>query len=156
MKASEAISLGRIKLNLQSLEKIDAIKELVEIAANSGRLKDKEDFLQKVLEREDLQSTGIGDGVAIPHAQSNSVDGVFFCLGISKSGIDFNSFDDKSANIILLLAAQEDMGTAYLNLLSRVARIFSKSVFRRQLLMSESPERALKLIEEEEENIQAL
>lgn len=150
MRALDSLSTDRIKLNLQSLEKVGAIRELVEVAVDSGRIKDKEEFLKKVLEREELQSTGIGDGVAIPHAQSNLVAGVFACLGISKSGIEFDSLDDKPASIILLLGAQEDMGTIYLNLLSQIARIFSKARFRQQLLIAESVDQVMKLIEEEE------
>jgi len=153
MNLSEALKAGAIKVNLRNVDKFGVINELIDLADEVGVLSNKEDFKNAIMARERRQSTGLEDGVAVPHALSDSVKGVFACLGISKNGIEFQSLDGKPAKLIFLIGAPSGMNTQYLSVLSRVARIFIKQDIRNKVLSASSPEEVMGIIEEEEQEI---
>lgn len=153
MNLSDALKAGAIKVKLQSADKLGAINELIDLADEVGMLSDKNDFKNAIMARERRQSTGLEEGVAVPHALSDSVKGVFACLGISKNGIDFQSLDGKPARLIFLIGAPPGMNTQYLSVLSKVARIFIKRDMRNKVLNASSPEEVMRIIEEEEQEI---
>ncbi|HID56983.1 TPA: PTS sugar transporter subunit IIA [Candidatus Poribacteria bacterium] len=151
MNLSEALKVGTIKVKLQSADKFGAINELIDLADEAGVLSNKDDFRNAILARERRQSTGLEEGVAVPHALSQSVKQVFACLGISKGGIEFQSLDGKPAKLIFLIGAPPGMNTQYLSVLSKVARIFIKRDMRNKVLSASSPEEVMGIIEEEED-----
>ncbi len=153
MNLSEALKAGAIKVNLRNVDKFGVINELIDLADEAGVLSNKEDFKNAIMARERRQSTGLEDGVAVPHALSDSVKEVFACLGISKNGIEFQSLDGKSAKLIFLIGAPSGMNTQYLSVLSKVARIFIKQDIRNKVLSASSPEEVMGIIEEEEQEI---
>lgn len=153
MNLSEALKVGTIKVKLQSADKFGAINELIDLADEAGVLSNKDDFRNAILARERRQSTGLEEGVAVPHALSQSVKQVFACLGISKGGIEFQSLDGKPAKLIFLIGAPPGMNTQYLSVLSKVARIFIKRDMRNKVLSASSPEEVMGIIEEEEEDL---
>ena len=153
MNLSEALKAGAIKVNLRNVDKFGVINELIDLADEVGVLSNKEDFKNAIMARERRQSTGLEDGVAVPHALSDSVKEVFACLGISKNGIEFQSLDGKSAKLIFLIGAPSGMNTQYLSVLSKVARIFIKQDIRNKVLSASSPEEVMGIIEEEEQEI---
>ena len=153
MNLSEALKAGAIKVNLRNVDKFGVINELIDLADEVGVLSNKEDFKNAIMARERRQSTGLEDGVAVPHALSDSVKEVFACLGISKNGIEFQSLDGKPAKLIFLIGAPSGMNTQYLSVLSRVARIFIKQDIRNKVLSASSPEEVMGIIEEEEQEI---
>ncbi|MCD6507655.1 PTS sugar transporter subunit IIA [Candidatus Poribacteria bacterium] len=153
MNLSEALKAGAIKVNLRSADKFGVINELIDLADEVGVLSNKEDFKNAIMARERRQSTGLEDGVAVPHALSDSVKEVFACLGISRGGIEFQSLDGKPARLIFLIGAPSGMNTHYLSVLSKVARIFIKQDIRNKVLSASSPEEVMGIIEEEEQEI---
>jgi len=153
MNLSEALKAGAIKVNLRNVDKFGVINELIDLADEVGVLSNKEDFKNAIMARERRQSTGLEDGVAVPHALSDSVKEVFACLGISKNGIEFQSLDGKPAKLIFLIGAPSGMNTQYLSVLSKVARIFIKQDIRNKVLSASSPEEVMGIIEEEEQEI---
>ncbi|MBC8231585.1 PTS sugar transporter subunit IIA [bacterium] len=150
MKLSDALSANRVKLNLSSKNKTEVIEELIDTAVNANSIVDRCEFRNKVFEREKLKSTALSDGIAIPHAQSDSVKGICVCLGISRTGIEFDSLDGKPAHIILLIAAQEHLDAPYLSLLSRIVRIFSKAHIRQKVITAKSSQDIIHIIEDVE------
>ena len=126
--------------NLASLDKIGAIKELVDRLHSGGYVQDSLGFLQSVLERETLQST-ILDEVALPHARCASVNKMGIALGVARPAIDYPSGDERtSVHVICLLAVPADVSDAYLTTLSSLARIFSEPLFVSGLVESNSAE----------------
>ncbi|MBT3268269.1 PTS sugar transporter subunit IIA [Candidatus Poribacteria bacterium] len=146
MELSEALSVARVSLDLQTTDKEAAIRELAQLAAEHGALGDVASYVASVLEREFLLSTGVGRGVAIPHAQTATTSGLYCCLGVSRSGIDFESIDEEPVHIICMIVAEEGSDASYLLLLSRISRLFAQRHVRQQVLRAGSPDEVLAAI----------
>jgi len=151
---SKQIAPNRIILNLAARTKEDAIRELVQAASFSHKICDKGELVKRVLEREQIEATGLGEGVAIPHARTDAVDGICICLGISPKGIDYGALDDKPVHILILLAASESAHEAYLNTLSSVASLFHDRKFRHDIIRCTEPTQVLHLLKEREKTLQ--
>ena len=149
MKLSDALTSDRIQLSLSSTDKVSAIEEMITLMTSSIDFAAPEAILRNVLDREAIQSTGLGRGVAIPHGQSDDVAGVAAALGISRSGLDFESVDGLPVNLVFLILSSTDAVPAYLSVLSRTARIFGKEEMR-QKVMAAAAEEIIDLIREQE------
>jgi mannitol/fructose-specific phosphotransferase system IIA component (Ntr-type) len=108
----------------------------------------------RVLEREQIETTGIGEGIAIPHARTDAVEGICICLGISPKGINYGSIDDKLVHILVLLVANESAHEAYLNTLACVASLFNDRKFCQDIISCTEPTKVLRLLTEREKTIQ--
>ena len=150
MKLSDALTPDRIERNLSSTEKIPAIREMVALMGRSISFSDPDAVVQHVLDREAIQSTGVDRGVAIPHAQSDEIDGVAVALGISRSGIDFQGLDGQPSHLIFLILSPENQAPAYLSVLSRTARIFRNEEIEKEVLVAASGEEIVDIIRRQE------
>ena len=150
MKLSDVLTKERIIINLNGEDKYDILGKLVNVARTSNRVTDEADLLKKVIEREKIKSTGIGGGIGIPHAQTSGVTDIIACLGISGQGIEFNSLDGKPVHLVFLIATKERTNSAYLGLLSRIARLFIDEPFKQKIIKSISPDEIMNLILEKE------
>jgi mannitol/fructose-specific phosphotransferase system IIA component (Ntr-type) len=155
MRLSEALTVERVCLDLRGPDKDSVIRALVECAAHHGPIADRELCVLRVLEREHMLSTGLGHGVAVPHAQAEGVQGVLCCLGIVPDGVDFDAVDEEPAHVVCLIAAQEGLDGPYLQLLSHISRLFARGDVRQRLLRAESPAQALDVIREVEAHLRA-
>lgn len=140
----ELISPDRIVM-LKSKTKEEALRELVGVISKSPHVRDKEEFLRAILEREEIMSTGIGLGIAVPHAKLDSVTDFVIAIGVSKEGIDFNSLDDKPAHIIVMIAGPNRQET-YLRILARVTLLLKNEKVRRSIIQAETPEKVIEII----------
>jgi len=146
VKLSDVLTKERIIINLNGRDKYDILGKLVNVARTSNRVTDEADLLKKVIEREKIKSTGIGGGIGIPHAQTSGVTDIIACLGISGQGIEFNSLDGKPVHLVFLIATKERTNSAYLGLLSRIARLFIDEPFKQKIIKSISPDEIMNLI----------
>jgi mannitol/fructose-specific phosphotransferase system IIA component (Ntr-type) len=112
-----------VKLGLEGLDKRQAIEALVDLVVASGKGTDRETILSAVLDREAKGSTGLENGIAIPHARTPGVADVVCALGISRAGIDFDSVDGKPCHLVFLIVAPPEESTGYLKALAAVALI---------------------------------
>jgi mannitol/fructose-specific phosphotransferase system IIA component (Ntr-type) len=147
---SKKLASHRIILRLKARSKEEAIRELVQSALTSHRAEDQETILKAVLEREQIESTGIGDGIAIPHARTEAVQDICICLGTSLKGIEYNAVDGKPVHILLLLVANESAHDLYVNTLSSIASIFNDGPFRQNIIRCADPSQVPALIKERE------
>jgi len=150
MQILDFLSADSVKMSLESKNKKDAIKELVEVLFKSGKVKDKKKMLQTLMEREELGSTGIGQGIAIPHGKSDTVSDLAAAFGLSTEGIAFDSLDGEPVNIFFLLVAPEGAAGAHLKALARISSLLKDKYFRKSLLSSKTAEDIIKIIQEEE------
>ena len=150
MKLSDTLTTDRIVSDLQGPDKESVITELVEVAHEAGLLPNKEQYLERVLDREFLLSTGLGHGVAVPHAQAEGVQGLFCCLGISRNGVTYESVDDEPARILCLICAEEGDDAPYLLLLSNLTRLFGQADIRDRILQATSPDQIMAVINDAE------
>jgi len=132
-------------INLKSKNKFGALKELTEVIAMSDRVSDADEFYQAIVEREKIVSTGIGYGLAIPHAKVPCVADFVISVGIAKDGIEFDSFDKKPVHIIVMIGASEEQKDDYIKVLSKVTQILKEEENRASILNAEDSSDILKM-----------
>ncbi len=134
MNLQELLAPSRVKFGLQSTTKADVINELIDILDADGKLSDKNQYKEAVLHREKEFSTGIGMGIAIPHAKDASVKEAALTLGISKAGIDYEALDGTAAHLFFLIAVPADSNDVHLKVLSYISRKLMHEEVRNNLL----------------------
>jgi PTS system nitrogen regulatory IIA component len=153
MKFSELINENYIIPEFQGSTKKQVLEELVEaLAANKGEI-DRVELLNALLEREKLGSTGIGDGVAIPHGKLKGLDNIILLFGKSGQGVDFDAIDGKPVCLVFLLVAPADSAGLHLKALARLSRMLRETEFKNSLLMASDAETLLKIIIDKDENL---
>ncbi len=142
-----------ISCTVKSTKKDEVIRELVNLLVEAGSLDKKHsDHLTNVLlERESLGSTGIGDGVAIPHGKTDCVDDLVGAFAVSPEGVNFDALDGESVHLFFLLVAPEDSAGPHLKALARISRLLKDKHFRDMLKRSKNADQLLKTIRDEDE-----
>lgn len=135
---------------IKARDKAGAIGEFASLLAAKGKVRDREDLMRVVLAREAQGSTGIGEGIAIPHAKSPALDSMVVAFGRSLPGVDFQSLDGKPAHLFFLLVTPEGQPAEHLRTLARISRIMRNPALRARLLQSGSGAEMLKLITDED------
>jgi len=147
MKLSKFCDESLVTFGLKAATKEEAIVELVDLAATSTMIKDRDELLRDVTEREELVTTGVGYGVAFPHAKTRSAKGIVIAFGRSNGGIDFDAMDHKPVNLFFLIAAPEDAIGAHLNVMARLSYLMKSADNRKKLMEATSPGDVLSLID---------
>ena len=148
MKLSKFSEENLIIFDLKSKAKDGVIEELVELVNTSNMVTDKNSLLRDIKERENLVTTGIGYGVAFPHAKTKSVKGIVIAFGRSNKGINFEAIDHKPVYLFFLIAAPEDAIGAHLNVMSRLSYLMKSEENRQKLMKATSPGEVLELIDQ--------
>jgi PTS system fructose-specific IIC component len=149
-KISELLPRSAIVLNLQATEKFEVINELVRPLVANGAITEETEFVSAIARRENMESTGIGLGVAIPHARTKAVTSIVLAFGRSDSGVDFSSLDGKPSHLIFLIAAPEEQKTEYIMTLARLSKLLRKDEVRIGLNKAGSPDDVLRVIVQHE------
>lgn len=150
MKLADLLNKDLIKVPLDKKIKEEVIGELIDILVENGKVENRDAVVSAVMEREKVMSTGVGDGVAIPHGKAEGVNDVVAAFGISQEEINFLSIDEKPVHLVFLLIASPDATGPHLKALSRVSRLLNKKEFRAKLLYAKSSSDVLEMIREEE------
>ncbi len=149
-KIADYICLETINLDLKSKNKNSVIRELYDNIKSTGKIKDETLGYKDVCLREEMGSTGIGKGVALPHAKTKAVDEVVLTLGISKEGVEYGSVDEESVKILFMFLCPEEKTQEYLKVLARISRWIKEESFRERLLKAKSKEEIMEIIKNEE------
>lgn len=154
MKFSAFISPKAIRSNLTANSKEGVIAELVDALVEAGEIKesDKADIIKAIMKREELGSTGIGRGVAVPHTKHASVEKLVGTVGVSPDGLDFESLDGQDASLFFLLVSPPDRPGDHLRALENISRQLRDDTFCRFLRQSKTPEDILHLLDEADSN----
>lgn len=147
MKLSNLIEEDLMGFDLQSTTKDDVIRELVELAAKSKLVRDKSLLLDEVQKREKLVTTGVGWGVAFPHAKTKAMKGIVIAFGRSDRGVDFGAMDQKPVHLFFLIAAPEDTIGAHLNVMARLSFLMKSQDNRERLLSAKNPGEVLEVLD---------
>lgn len=150
MRITDLLSKQSISLNLSANNKMSAIDELVNLVNASGNLTNKEEYKKGILAREEQSTTGIGEGIAIPHAKTKAVKKACLAAAVSKSGVDYESFDGSLAHLFFMIAAPDGANNTHLEVLSRLSTILMDEAFRKQLMDAKSVDEFLSLIDAKE------
>ncbi len=147
MEIAELLNDSLIQWNLKSRNKSEAIKELLDLMASCGKIKNKKQALTDCIEREDYLSTGFENGLAVPHAKTEAVDELLLAFGISKEGIEFDSLDGKPAHFIFLLLSPVNESGPHIKVLSEITRQFQVAEIPREILAAKSTRDILNIFE---------
>ena len=147
MKITDLLSKDAIKLNGIANSKQDAINKLVDLMAKNGNLTDKEKYTQVVLKREEEGSTGIGEGIAIPHGKTDAVSKPGLSAMVINDGVEFDSLDGQPAKLLFLIAAPNTKDNVHLDVLSRLSTLLMDTEFRKSLMEAKTPEEFLRDID---------
>ena len=147
MKSTDLLSKDAIKLNGIANSKQDAINKLVDLMAKNGNLTDKEKYTQVVLKREEEGSTGIGEGIAIPHGKTDAVSKPGLSAMVINDGVEFDSLDGQPAKLLFLIAAPNTKDNVHLDVLSRLSTLLMDTEFRKSLMEAKTPEEFLRCID---------
>lgn len=145
IKFSDLLQPESICLNIVAKDKEDALNQIIAVVAKTAAVSNPQELSNVIFEREKLMSTGIGNGVALPHGKTNVVSGSVAALATLSEPIDFDSLDDKPVSIILLLVGTEGNVSMHLRLLSRISRMVGSEQFRSSLLAAKSIEEVVDL-----------
>lgn len=154
MRIMDFLDKDSIELDVKAKSKKEAIEELVEMLAKKNAITDKKVTIESLLEREELGSTGVGQGIAIPHSKTKGVKELTAAFGISKKGVDFDALDGEDVNIFFLLLAPEGAAGLMLKALARVSNFLKNKYYRRKILDAKDKAEILQIIEEEEKTKQ--
>ncbi|MDX8336406.1 MULTISPECIES: PTS fructose transporter subunit IIABC [Cetobacterium] len=139
-----------IKLNLTSKTKLEVIDELVDLLYDNGKLNDKDEFRKTILKREEQSSTGLEEGIAIPHGKSSSVKIPTVAFGLSQEGIDYDSLDGEPSKLFFMIAAPADATDSHIETLSQLSSLLLDDDIREQLLKVKTKEEVLNILLKEE------
>ena len=151
MRISELLQKESIALCRKPQDKADAIGQMVELLAKSGSLEDKKKFKQAILERERLSTTGIGEGIAIPHGKSSAVKRAALAAMVVPQGVDFASADGAPVHLLFMIAVPEEGAELHLEVLERLAAMLMDEDFRKRLTAAKDAAEFLHILSIEEE-----
>ncbi|WP_077324281.1 PTS fructose transporter subunit IIABC [Virgibacillus siamensis] len=153
MKITELLSKETIILDLHADSKQEVLDALADQLDQAGKLEDKQAFKEGIMAREEQSTTGIGEGIAIPHAKSAAVQTPAIAFGRSKSGIDFESLDGQPAHLFFMIAASEGANNDHLEALSRLSTFLMDEAFRQKMLDATTKEEILQAVNDKENEV---
>ncbi len=154
MKFSDFVSTKSIQADLKAADKESSIAELIDGLVEAGELRasDRDDIIRAIMKREELGSTGIGRGIAVPHTKHPSVQKLVGTVGISSSGVEFESLDGEKVQLFFLLVSPPDRPGDHLRALENISRQLRDDMFCRFLKQSKSADDIVQLLEEADNN----
>ncbi|MCK5674364.1 MAG: PTS sugar transporter subunit IIA [Spirochaetales bacterium] len=146
MNLKKILNTNLVELNLKGSSKQEIIENLLDILVKTGKVKDRALALEALLEREAKMSTGIQQGVAIPHGKTDAVKELLACVGIVKSGVDFEALDGIPSKIFIMTLSPLTRSGPHVQFLADISRVLTSEGMREKLLIAETKEELLSLI----------
>ena len=146
MKIQDILQKNGILTNLESTNKIEILTQMGKYLATLNGINDLDHIARKILDREAEMSTGIGYGIAIPHARIEGIDKLYMIAGRSVKGIDFNAIDEQPVHLIFMMLSPANASSQYTTILSSLSRVMSYEEIRNSLIESENAESFLGII----------
>ena len=153
MRLSEILKPQNIKVPLEAKTKSDAIAELVNLLATNGEVVDPKQVLDAVLDREATRTTGIGNGLAIPHGKCTGTDHLVMAIGRPSQPIDFQAIDGRPVNLIWLLTSPPDKTGPHIHALARISRLMTIEKFRAALAAAKTAQEMYDVIVQQESTL---
>ena len=153
MNLLDILSLESTIVDLKGESKEDIIAELVNSLPVGDAITDRDQVLQAVLDREKIMSTGIGDGIAIPHGKSAAVTELVAAMGTQRRGVDFDALDGEPAFVFFLLVSPANVSGPHIKALARISRLLKNDEFKKKLIEANSAEEIIATIEAAERDI---
>ena len=146
MNAKKPLTVETISLDLKGSDKDKILSEMVDLLMASGHIRDRDAVLKAILEREKRMSTGMQNGIAIPHGKTDSVDCLVAALGIKRGGVDFGALDGQPSNIFVMTVSPDSRTGPHIQFLAEISRPLNDASVRAKLLAATSPDEVLNLL----------
>jgi fructose-specific phosphotransferase system IIA component len=153
MRLVDILKPENVKVPLESKSKTEAIGELVSLLAKNGDVSDAKKVLDAVLERESTRTTGIGNGLAIPHGKCTGAKDLVMAIGKAATPIDFQSIDGRPVTLIWLLTSPPDKTGPHIHALARISRLMTIDKFRQALADAQSAQQVYEIVSKQEESL---
>ena len=150
MKITDLLSEKAIELNVKAKDKNDIINKMTELMLKTGRITDVNEYKELVFKREEEGSTGVGEGIAIPHGKGNCVTEPGLVAMVVPEGVEYNALDGKPVNLLFMIAAPDTNSNVHLDVLSRLSTILMDADFKNKLISAKSKKEFLEIINETE------
>lgn len=150
MKLSRLLSKKSVQIPLKSLTKNEVLAEMVDLLVNCCELKNRDDILEKILSREQKMSTGIGYGVAVPHAKCDGINDICIAAGVSKTGVPFEAIDDEAVYLFFIMISPTNTVGPHIQTLAAVSRLMSYEDVRTSLKNIKDADDFLRILAEAE------
>jgi fructose-specific phosphotransferase system IIA component len=150
MKISDILTENLVATGLPGITKNEVIDAMIDLVASSPKVLDKEKVRKAIFEREEIMSTGVGNGFAIPHGKTEAVADIVAAFAVTAQPIDYQSLDEKPVRLVFLLVGKDNLVGPHIKLLSRISRLMNKEEFRRRLLDLKSAGEILDAFRQEE------
>lgn len=155
MKIQTLLSEDMIIPEISSRERDSALEEMVEFLESKKKILNGKDLFEKLIQREKLGSTAIGDGIAIPHCKSKEAESPLLVLAVSKRGVQFEALDGKPTHILFLVVSSPDDPGQSLQILASIAHLVRKAgSLPKRIMAAKNPRKILEIIREEEEKLE--
>lgn len=149
MNIRKAITKDALSLSLTARDKNGIIEELVDLLDKAGRIPDKKAVMKCVLEREKKMSTGMHNGLAIPHGKTDTVEGLVASVGLIPEGVDFECMDQKPAKIFILTVSPANRAGPHIQFLAEISRLLNRADMRKKILAADSVDALYTMMTEE-------
>ncbi len=146
MKLADYITPEHVKIGLEGERKDEVIEELVELLVSACDVCDADTIYRAVMDREQVGSTGLEKGVAIPHAKCDAVKRLSIVIGISKEGIDFEAQDGKPSHLFFMMVAPSTESGPHVQAIAKIVKMIKVESFRKKLINAKSPKEVLEVI----------
>ena len=150
MRLTDLLDSERVRVPLAASQKDELLRELVDLVMGPGQEAVSEEVLRAVLERETVLSTGIGGGVAIPHAKTDAVSSLRIAAGRTAHGVEYDALDGEPVRLCFLLVGPESDASAHVKALSRIARVVRRESVREKLNQAANAEEFLRVLDQAE------
>lgn len=150
MKISDILTEDLVVAGLKGKSKDGIIEAMIGIVSHSPKVLDREKVRAAIFERENIMSTGVGNGFAIPHGKTDAVSDIVAAFAVTEEEIDYDSLDEKPVRLVFLLVGKDNLVGPHIKLLSRISRLMNKEDFRKRLLTVETSKEILDLFRQEE------
>jgi fructose-specific phosphotransferase system IIA component len=140
-----------VKVPLESTDKDGVIVEMIDLLVANGDIDDRDGALQVVMDREALMSTGIGNGVAIPHGKTEGVSHIVGAIGITAGPLEFDSVDKEPVRLVILMVSSAAETGPHIRALSRISRLLADETFRQRLIDAPTADDVVEIVRSEEE-----
>lgn len=152
MKITDLLSIDSIEIGSSYKDKDELLKNAVKLMCRSGIINNEKEYLNSVMEREKESTTGVGNGIAIPHGRCKAVDKAGLAAIVLNKPVEYEALDNKPVELLFLIAAPEDKGNVHLEILSKLAMMLMDQEFTFKLKNSRTAEEFIRVIDEAEEN----
>lgn len=150
MLLSDLLTPERVRVPLRGDSKEALLEELVGVLGEAGAIRDPDDVLRAVRERERVLSTGVGSGVAIPHGKSEAAPGLAMAAGLTAAPVEFDALDGGPVRLLFLLVGPDSAAGEHVKALSRISRLVRRDAFRERLAAAATPEEFVAIVAEAE------